>query len=96
MSASEARIHEGAESISKTHDKLLREQAQNEALNRPIEWLSVRYIQPRPIGIDPPKFDGTAACTIVTLALGRGEMWCDAAYRGRYQNGIVRYVSFAG
>uniref|UniRef100_M4C5T9 Uncharacterized protein n=1 Tax=Hyaloperonospora arabidopsidis (strain Emoy2) TaxID=559515 RepID=M4C5T9_HYAAE len=65
MSASEAQSHEVAESISKTHDELLREQARNEALNRTVESLSARSIKPRPIRMDPPKFDGTAVRTIV-------------------------------
>ena len=64
-SASEARSHEVAESISKTHDELLREQARNETLNRTVESLSARSIKPRPIRMDPPKFDGTAVRTIV-------------------------------
>ena len=54
MSASETRIHEVAEFISKTHDELLREQTRNEALNRTIESLSDRSTQPRPFRMDPP------------------------------------------
>uniref|UniRef100_M4BEZ4 Uncharacterized protein n=1 Tax=Hyaloperonospora arabidopsidis (strain Emoy2) TaxID=559515 RepID=M4BEZ4_HYAAE len=65
MYESEARSHEVVDSISKTHDEILREQAWNEALNRTVESLSARSIQPRPIRMDPPKFDGTAARTIV-------------------------------
>ena len=69
MAASEARSHEVAESTSKTHDELLREQARNEALNRTVESLSARSIQPRPIRMDPPKFDGTTAHTIALWIL---------------------------
>ena len=65
MSPSEARSHEVAESITKTHDEILREQAWNEALNRTVESLSARSIEPRSIRMNPPKFDGTAACTIL-------------------------------
>ena len=65
LAASEARSHEVAESIGKTHDELLREQARNEALNRTVEALSARSSRPRPISMDPPKFNGTAARTIV-------------------------------
>uniref|UniRef100_M4BN05 Retrotransposon gag domain-containing protein n=1 Tax=Hyaloperonospora arabidopsidis (strain Emoy2) TaxID=559515 RepID=M4BN05_HYAAE len=65
MSASKARIHEVAEFISKTHDELPREQAQNEPLNRIVESLSARSIQPRSIRMDPSKFDCTATRTIV-------------------------------
>ena len=64
-SASEAHSHATAESIHKTQDELLREQARNEALNRTVETLSARSNQPRPIRMDPPKFDGTAPHTIV-------------------------------
>ena len=53
MSASKARIHEVAESISKTHDEPLRGQARNEALNRTVEPLSARSIQPRLIRMEP-------------------------------------------
>uniref|UniRef100_M4BDT6 Retrotransposon gag domain-containing protein n=1 Tax=Hyaloperonospora arabidopsidis (strain Emoy2) TaxID=559515 RepID=M4BDT6_HYAAE len=69
MSASEARSHEVVESISNTHDELLHEQARNEALNRTAETLSARSIQLRPIGMETPKFDGTAARTIVLWLL---------------------------
>ena len=69
MAASEARSHEVAESTSKTHDELLREQDRNEALNRTVESLSARSIQPRPIRMDPPKFDGTTAHTIALWLL---------------------------
>ena len=44
MSASEVLSLEVAESISKTHDQLLREQAQSEALDRTVESLSARSI----------------------------------------------------
>ena len=30
-----------------------------------------------------------------TMASSRGALWCGIIYRGRYQNGIVRYVLFA-
>uniref|UniRef100_A0AAV1TGE8 Uncharacterized protein n=1 Tax=Peronospora matthiolae TaxID=2874970 RepID=A0AAV1TGE8_9STRA len=63
--ASEVHGHAAAESISKTQDELMREQARNEALNRTVETLSARSNQPRPIRMDPPKFDGTAPHTIV-------------------------------
>ena len=61
MSAFEARSHEVAEAISKTHNELPGEQARNEALNITVKSLSVRSIQTRPIRMDPLKFDGTAA-----------------------------------
>lgn len=64
MAASEARSHEEVQS-SKTHDDLLRDQAWSEALNRTIESISARSNLPRPIQMDPPKSDGTAARTIV-------------------------------
>ena len=54
-----------AESISKTFDELLREKVRNEALNRTDKTLLAQSTQPRPIRMDPPKFDGTAARTIV-------------------------------
>ena len=44
MFASKAQSHEVAESISKTHENLLREQAWREALNRIVEILSARSI----------------------------------------------------
>ena len=47
--ASEANSQAAAESIKKTQDELLREQAWNEALNRTFETLSSRSNQPRPI-----------------------------------------------
>ena len=62
---SEAQIHDVTESIIKTHDELLREQARAEALNRTVESRSARSIQLRPIRINPPTFDSTAARTIV-------------------------------
>ena len=65
MSESEARSHEVAEAISKTHDELLREQARNEALNRTVESLSAQSIHPRPIRMDIPIFNETDARTIV-------------------------------
>ncbi|CAI5714887.1 unnamed protein product [Peronospora farinosa] len=40
-------------------------EARNEALNRTVETLSARPAQPRPIRMDPPKFDGTSPHTIV-------------------------------
>ena len=64
-SASEARSHEVAESTSKTHNDLLREKARNDALNRTVETLSVRSIRPRPIRMDPPRFDRTAVRIIL-------------------------------
>ena len=60
MFASEARSHEVVESIIKTHDELQSEHSQNEALNRTVESISARSIQPRPIRMDPSQFDGTA------------------------------------
>ena len=63
--ASEAHEHAAAESIHQTQDELLREQTRNERLNRTVEALSARSNQPRPIRMDPPKFDGTATHTIV-------------------------------
>ena len=65
MDASEAHSYAAAESIQKTQDELKREQARNEALNRTVETLSARSNQLRPIRMDPPEFDGTAAHTIV-------------------------------
>ncbi|CAI5703986.1 unnamed protein product [Peronospora effusa] len=41
------------------------EQARNEAHNRTVETLSARPAQPRPIRVDPPKFDGAIPHTIV-------------------------------
>ena len=69
LSASEARSHGVAESVSKVHDDFLRKQAWNETLNRTVESSSARSIQPRPIRIDPPKFDGTTTRTIVHCLL---------------------------
>ena len=63
--ASEAQSHAAAESVTQTQDELRHEQARSEALNRTVEMLSARPHQPRPIRMDPPKFDGTAAHTIV-------------------------------
>ena len=63
--ASEAQSHATAESITQTKDELRREQARSEELNRTVEMLSARPHQPRPIRMDPPKFDGIAAHTIV-------------------------------
>ena len=63
--ASEVHEHAVAESVNQTQDELLREQARNEALNRTVEALSARSNPPRPIRMDPPKFDGTAPHTIV-------------------------------
>ena len=63
--ASEAQSHATAETVTQTQDELRREQARNEALNRTVEMLSARPHQPRPIRMDPPKFDGTLAHTIV-------------------------------
>ena len=73
ISASEARSHEVEESISKTHDELLREQDWNDALNRTVESLSSRSIQPKPIRIEPPKSDCTATRTIVHWILAVGQ-----------------------
>ena len=53
--ASESQSHAAAESVTQTQDELRREQA----LNRTVEMLSARPHQPRPIRMDPPKFDGT-------------------------------------
>ncbi|CAI5714552.1 unnamed protein product [Peronospora effusa] len=63
--ASEANSQATAESINKTQDELKLEQARNEALNRTVGTLSARPNQPRPIRMDPPKFDGTTPHTIV-------------------------------
>ena len=63
--ASEVNSQATAESITKTQDELRLEQARNEALNRTVETLSARPAQPRPIRMDPPKFDGTSPHTIV-------------------------------
>ena len=63
--ASEAQSHAEGESVTQTQDELRHEQAWSEALNRTAEILSARPHQPRPIRMDPPKFDGTAAHTIV-------------------------------
>ena len=73
ISASEARSHEVEESISKTHDELLREQDWNDAVNRTVESLSSRSIQPKPIRIEPPKSDCTATRTIVHWILAVGQ-----------------------
>ena len=54
-----------AESIIKNHDELLSKQARNEALNKTVETLSTRSIQPRLIRIDPPELNCTATRTIV-------------------------------
>ena len=62
---SEVNSQATAESITKTQDELRLEQARNEALNRIGETLSARSNQPRPIWMDPQKFDGTAPHTIV-------------------------------
>ena len=67
--ASESQSQAVEDSISKTRDELLREQARNEALNRMVESLSARSNPPRPIRMDPPKFDGTAVHTIVQWLL---------------------------
>ena len=63
--ASEAESHAAAESVTLTRDELRREQARSEALNRTVGMLSARPHQPRPIQMDPSKFDGTLAHTIV-------------------------------
>lgn len=63
--ASEAQNNAATESVTQTRDELRREQARSEALNKTVEMLSARPNQPRPIRMDPPKFDGTAAHTIV-------------------------------
>ena len=63
--ASEAQSHAAMEFVTQTQDELRREQACSEALNRTLEMLSARPHQPRPIRMEPPKFDGTAAHTIV-------------------------------
>ena len=63
--ASEAQNNAATESVTQTRDELRREQARSEALNKTVEMLSARPHQPRPIRMDPPKFDGTAAHTIV-------------------------------
>ena len=67
--ASEARSQAVGESIKETRNELLREQARSEALNRAVEALSTRSNPPRPIRMDPPKFDGTAAHTVVQWLL---------------------------
>ncbi|CAI5725239.1 unnamed protein product [Peronospora effusa] len=63
--ASEVNSQATAESITKAQYELRLEQARNEALNRTVETLSARPAQPRPIRMDPPKFDGTSPHTIV-------------------------------
>ena len=83
MSASEARIHEVEESITKTYDELLREQARKEALNRTVETPSARFIQPRSIRMDSSQFDVTAARTIVHWLLAVEKCHVGASYRGR-------------
>ena len=55
--------------IGRNHEETLRGKAWNEALNRTVETLSASSIQPRPIRMDPPKFDRTAARTIVHCLL---------------------------
>ena len=67
--ASEVHDHAVSESVNQTQDELLREQARNERLNRTVEALSARSNPPRPIRMDPPKFDGTAPHTIVRCLL---------------------------
>ena len=62
---SEAQSHAAAESVTQTQAELRREQVRGETLNKTVEMLSARPHQPRPIRMDPPKFDGTAAHTIV-------------------------------
>ena len=57
--------HAAAESVTQTQDELRREQARSEALNSTVEMLSARPHQPRPIRMNPPKFDETAAHRIV-------------------------------
>ena len=57
--------HTAAESVTQTQDELRHEQARSENLNRTVEMLFARPHQPRPIRMDPPKFDGNAAHTIV-------------------------------
>ena len=63
--ASDAQNIATAESVTQTQDELRREQARSEALNKTVEMLSTRPSHPRPIQMDPPKFDGTLAHTIV-------------------------------
>ena len=78
------------ESISNNHEELLREQARNEALNRTVESISARSIQPRPIIMDSPKFDGTAAHTIVHWLLAVGQ--CGVARLIEDDTRIVLYA----
>ena len=63
--AFEAQSHASAEFITQTQDELRHEQARSKALQRTVEMLSARRHQPRPILMNPPKFDGTLAHTIV-------------------------------
>ncbi|CAI5727339.1 unnamed protein product [Peronospora farinosa] len=79
--ASEVNSQATAESITKTQDELRLEQARNEALNRTVETLSARPAQPRPIRMDPPKFDGATPHTIVhwLLAVEQSSEWAYSA-----------------
>ena len=90
VSAFEARSHEVAESISKSHDKLLPEQARNEALSITVESLLARSIQPRLMRMNPPNFDGTAARTIVHCLLA-GEQ-CGVAQLVEEDTRMVSYA----
>ena len=49
----EAHIHAQTEFIIQTQDELLREKAQNDALNRDVETLSARSNQLRLLSKDP-------------------------------------------
>ena len=53
MFASDTRIHEVAESIRRTHDVFLRDQARNEALSRSDDTLSTRSVHPGTIKQEP-------------------------------------------
>ena len=75
--ASEAQRHAAAESVIKTQNELRREHARSEALNRTVEMLSARPHQPRPIQMDPPKDDETAAHKIIHWLLA--EEKCNVA-----------------
>ena len=72
--ASEANSQASAESINKTQDELLRDQARNEAPNKNFRMLSFRSNQPRPIRMDHPKFDGIPShyCPLVVIS---GPVW---------------------
>ena len=55
-----------------------------------VEMLSARPHQPKPIRVDPPKFDGTAAHTIVRLLLAVEQ--CGVAQHIEDDSQIVSYA----